>query len=222
MIAITINVYNEVVHIGVPPHFFDGKTMRITKEKAEENRVSLVNAAGRLFRERGIDGVGVAEISKEAGLTHGALYAHFPSKDALAAAAMANGVERSWNRLHRQVHEDGTPDVTAFIDYYLSPETRDNIGGSCALAASASEVARQDAAVGAHFAEGYLNTVRALEHELAAKFSSEEGRRNALVIAAAMIGGITVARATAKSHPDLSEEVLAAVRKVIGELGGGI
>ncbi len=59
--------------------------MRVSKEQAETNRTSLLEAAGRLFNEKGFDGVGVAEVAKEAGLTHGALYAHFPSKDALAA-----------------------------------------------------------------------------------------------------------------------------------------
>jgi TetR/AcrR family transcriptional repressor of nem operon len=197
--------------------------MRITKEKAEENRISLISAAGRLFREKGIDGVGVAEISKEAGLTHGALYAHFPSKDALAAAAMAEGVERSYKRLHRHDRADGTPDLSEFLDYYLSAEARDNLGGSCALAASASEVARQDSAVSAHFTEGYLNMANALERQLAGQGVAQDASRSkALAITAAMLGGLTVARATAKSNPDLSDEVLAAMRQVLGELGGGL
>jgi AcrR family transcriptional regulator len=66
--------------------------MKVTKEKATENRAALVRAASRLFRERGIDGVGVAEISKKAGLTHGALYAQFPSKEALAAEAFTSEI----------------------------------------------------------------------------------------------------------------------------------
>ena len=60
--------------------FERGTPLKVTKAKAAENRAALVQAAGSLFRERGIDGVGVAEISKKAGLTHGALYAQFPSK----------------------------------------------------------------------------------------------------------------------------------------------
>ena len=70
--------------------------MKVTKEKAAQNRATLVQAAGRLFRERGIDGVGVAEICQAAGLTHGALYAQFPSKGALAAEALAAGLDRSY------------------------------------------------------------------------------------------------------------------------------
>jgi TetR/AcrR family transcriptional repressor of nem operon len=193
--------------------------MRITKEKAEENRQALVRAAGLLFRERGIDGVGVAEISKAAGLTHGALYAHFPSKDALAAEALAHGVERARARLHK-FDVDGVPDLTEFLNYYLAPETRDNIANGCAMAASASEIGRQDQAVGARFTEGYLNLVGAFEHHLQQSLPADNARKQALVIVAALIGGITVARATAKSHVELSDEVLDAVRGVVGELAG--
>src|SRR6202023_4155843 len=81
--------------------------LKVTKEKAAENRAALVQAAGRLFRERGIDGVGVAEISKKAGLTHGALYAQFPSKEALAAEAFAAASQEGWEQ--NSVCRDGRP-----------------------------------------------------------------------------------------------------------------
>lgn len=67
--------------------------MRVSREKAAQNRIAILQAASHLFRKRGIDGVGVAEIAKEAGLTHGALYAHFPSKDALVAEAFSHGFQ---------------------------------------------------------------------------------------------------------------------------------
>ena len=73
--------------------------MKVSKKKVAENRDALVRAAGRLFRERGIDGVGIAEICQQAGLTHGALYAQFPSKEALAAEALADGVNRGHLRM---------------------------------------------------------------------------------------------------------------------------
>jgi len=74
--------------------------MKISKEKAAENRQALIQAASRLFKEKGIDGVGVAEISKAAGLTHGALYAHFSSKDELAAEAMGYNAQKARERLY--------------------------------------------------------------------------------------------------------------------------
>src|SRR3979409_283203 len=85
---------------GVKSILFErGSPLKVTKEKAAENRAALVQAAGRLFRERGIDGVGVAEISKKAGLTHGALYAQFPSKEALAAEAFASAFKQGFERM---------------------------------------------------------------------------------------------------------------------------
>src|SRR5258708_12031141 len=99
--------------------------LKVTKEKAAENRAALVQAAGRLFRERGIDGVGVAEISKKAGLTHGALYAQFPSKEALAAEAFAAASEEGWEQV--TADRDGRPStLTDLLDYYLSFAHRDN------------------------------------------------------------------------------------------------
>jgi TetR/AcrR family transcriptional repressor of nem operon len=72
--------------------------MKITKEKSEKNRQDLLEAAARLFCERGVDGTGVADICKKAGLTHGALYSHFESKDDLAAEALAYELEKSLPR----------------------------------------------------------------------------------------------------------------------------
>ncbi len=101
--------------------------MKVTKEKAAENRAALVQAAAHLFRERGIDGVGVAEISKKAGLTHGALYAQFPSKEALAAEAFTSALKPGFELM--TADRDGRPaNLNDFLDHYLSFEHRDKLG----------------------------------------------------------------------------------------------
>lgn len=187
--------------------------MKISKEKAAENRLALVQAASHLFREKGIDGVGVAEISKAAGLTHGALYAHFPSKDALAAEALGYGAERARERLYDQPRT-----LAEVMDFYMSATQRDNLRGGCALAAAASEVARQDEHVSARFAEGFLQMVRFAEKDLAGKYAPDDAREHALMIMAAMIGGIAVSRSVLKADMPLADEVLAAVRKLAGGL----
>jgi TetR/AcrR family transcriptional repressor of nem operon len=128
--------------------------MRISKEKAAENRNALVRAASKLIRERGIDGVGVAEISKAAGLTHGALYAHFRSKEELALAALVHGLEQTCAGL-REAGADGVPGLSRFLDGFLSPAARDDYAGNCPMAASASEIGRQDRAISVCFSEGY-------------------------------------------------------------------
>jgi len=193
--------------------------VKVTKEKLTENRSALVRTAARLFRERGVDGVGVAEISKAAGLTHGALYAQFPSKQALVAEALAHGLARS--HVHMTAPKpDGAPTLSDHLDLYLSLDQRDNLADGCAMAASASEIARQNEAVSARFAEGFEQMVETVQGSLQATVLQAGARARALTIVAAMIGGVAMARATAKSRPDLSEEIMAAVRRVLGEVGG--
>lgn len=184
--------------------------MRVSKEKAAENRAALLQAASRLFRQRGIDGVGVADIAKEAGLTHGALYAHFPSKDALAAEAFSHGFAgnladiREWAGERRLSFED-------YLEGYLSPRMRDMLEAGCPMAASASEVGRQDETVSASFTGAFEAMTALLEASLEKTIPSDERRRLAVAAAAAEIGAIAVSRAVAKSDPALSEEVLEAV-----------
>src|ERR1700742_1373180 len=114
--------------------------MRVGKERAAENRVALLRAASRLFRQRGIDGVGVAEVAKAAGLTHGALYAHFPSKDALVAEAFSYGVDTNMAAVQAAA---GNRHATfeQNLDELLSPDARDRMETGCPMTASASEVA---------------------------------------------------------------------------------
>lgn len=205
--------------------------MKVTKEQAVAHRAALVRAAARLFRERGIDGVGVAEICKSAGLTHGALYAQFPSKEALAAEALAYGLDRSYAHLTAAATDDRQPTLTAYLDAYLdaylAPQHRDDLAGGCPMAASASEIARQDEAISAQFSDGFDRTVAAIQRMLGPKKaaaataeSSAATRQRARAIAAAMIGGIAAARAVRKARPDLSDDILTAVRQVLGEVGG--
>lgn len=184
--------------------------MKITKEKAAENRQVLVEAAARLFREKGIDGVGVAEISKAAGLTHGALYAHFPSKDALAVAAMDFSNRSSFGKVTARPLS-----LPELIDYYLAPEQRDNLAEGCPLAAAASEVARQDAAVGASYSSGYRQMV---DHISSLLPPGKGQRQQALAIMAALVGGVSVSRNVYKTDPKLADEVLESVRSMLMKL----
>jgi TetR/AcrR family transcriptional repressor of nem operon len=194
------------------------EAMKVTKEQVAENRAALVRAAGKLFRERGIDGVGVAEISKEAGLTHGALYAQFDSKEALAAEALAAGLERRNAKLMHSA-KGGLATISDHIDAFLSKRHRDNIAEGCPIAASGSELARQNGAVSASCADGFEGMAQAIEM-LLSKVSTATSRERALALAVGEIGAIIVARAVAKSRADLSEEILTASRHVFGELAG--
>jgi TetR/AcrR family transcriptional repressor of nem operon len=191
--------------------------MRISKEKAAENRAALIRAASKLFRERGIDGVGVAEISKEAGLTHGALYAHFKSKEELALAALSYGFEQS-RSLMAENSVDGVPDLAGYLDACLSPAGRDDYAGGCPMAGSASEIGRHDKALSARFAEGYIGMVHTFERHIAGQAPAKDAPARAMMAVAAMIGGLAVARGAAKGNPVLSEQVLKATRALLDEL----
>jgi TetR/AcrR family transcriptional repressor of nem operon len=192
--------------------------MRVTKERAAENRKALVDAAGHLIREKGVDGVGVAEISAQAGLTHGALYAQFPSKEALAAEAFTAGFRKSFARVAKL--QRGRPALGKYLDALLSTFARDNMADGCPLTASASEVSRHDETMSARFTESYLQMVAAIEAVLDDTDADADNRQRALAIIAGEIGAIAVARAVQKSHPGLSDEILVASRKVLGNVGG--
>jgi TetR/AcrR family transcriptional repressor of nem operon len=192
--------------------------LKVTKEKAAENRAALVQAASHLFRERGIDGVGVAEISKKAGLTHGALYAQFQSKEALAAEAFTSALKGYEQMLADR--DDRPSTLTDYLDDYLSFDHRDNLATGCPMSASASEVARQDKAVGERFMEGFEQFAALMEHELGVSPVKAENRQRALAMMAAMIGGVAASRAVAKANPTLSNQILLAVRRILGEVGG--
>lgn len=193
--------------------------MKVTKERQAANRDALIRAAGALFREHGVDGVGVAQICKAAGLTHGALYAQFPSKDALVAEALTAGLAMSRERA-RAARREGVPLLTNILDYYLAPERRDDIGGSCALAASASEAARQDREVSARFRDGLRDMAEGIAATVGAVPEGPDARARALGMLATMIGGLAISRAVQKADPAFADEILAAVRAVSGLIGG--
>lgn len=186
--------------------------MFVSKETAEINRGSLLRAASHLFRERGIDGVGVAEIAKEAGLTHGALYKHFPSKEALAAEAFYHPLAV------KNAAKGASDEEISFeehLDAMFSMKHRDRLGNGCPLTASASEIARQGPAVAASFTRAFKEKVASLEASIKEKMPASEKRRLAVSALAAQIGAMAVARAVAKVDASLSKEVLQAVHKTV-------
>jgi TetR/AcrR family transcriptional repressor of nem operon len=188
--------------------------MKVSRETAARHRAAIVEAAARLFRERGFDGVSVAEIMRAAGLTHGGFYGHFDSKDALAAEACGHAFANSVRRLA----EGPAGDLSAYLDSYLSDDHRDRRQGGCPMAAYAGEVTRQDAAVQDEFAEGVGRYVEALAKRL--PVSGGDAREQAITLAAALVGGLALARATAAGDPVLSQEILTALRHQLARLAG--
>src|SRR5882724_11692810 len=140
-----------------------GASMRVTREQAAAHREKILEVAGALFRERGFDGIGLADIMKQAGLTHGGFYGHFASKDDLAAVITARVLGREgWMQRLTGMANPSFGDV---VRGYLTPRHRDDAGRGCLFAALASEVGRQPRPVRHAFTEGLrvrLDTLRNL------------------------------------------------------------
>jgi TetR/AcrR family transcriptional repressor of nem operon len=180
----------------------DARNMRYPVEETAAKHERIVKEASRLFRERGFDNVSVGEVMKAAGLTHGAFYAHFGSKEELQAAAVAYGQKVSLGRAQRS--KSNKKSKGSFADRYLSRWHRDNPGDGCTMAALAQEVARSTPELKAAFEQG-------LEEILPARGGE---RKEAIFQAAAMIGGVVLARAV--QDPLLSDEILEIVRQKLG------
>jgi TetR/AcrR family transcriptional regulator, transcriptional repressor for nem operon len=186
--------------------------MKVSGRKVAEHRAALVATARRLLQERGFDGAGVAEISRKAGLTQGALYGQFKSKDALAreaaCKALADGVA-NWRELR-----EAMPDpLSAYLDAYLCETHIRDAGSGCPLAACISDVPRQDESIRAVFAEGFRDLVELIEDALPEGTSKDVARRRALTLVSAMVGSVAMARALEKTDPDLSREITTAARE---------
>jgi TetR/AcrR family transcriptional repressor of nem operon len=174
----------------------------VTREQAEINREKILEVAGTLFRERGYDGIGVVDIMKRAGLTHGGFYGHFASKDGLAAEITSHvlGRERWLERLTGSPN----PSLSDVVRKYLTPRHRDDAGHGCLLAALGADVARQPRSVRHAFTEGLRGRLDALAHVLPGRAAAR--RRKALATMAGLVGALVLSRAV--DDPELSNEIL--------------
>lgn len=182
--------------------------MRVTRERAAANREKVLSAAGTLFRQHGFDGIGVADIMKRAGLTHGAFYGQFPSKDDLAAEACARVLgNEGWIE-----GLTGTPKPSpgALIRAYLSADHRDDPGHGCPMAALGSDVVRQPTAVRHAFTAGFRARVDSLLKLLPGR-SPVARRRRALATMSGLVGALILSRAV--DDPELSDDILDAARR---------
>jgi TetR/AcrR family transcriptional regulator, transcriptional repressor for nem operon len=176
--------------------------MRYGKDHKQATRQRIVEAAGRRFKQDGIDGAGVAAVMSDAGLTNGAFYAHFASKEDLVANVLAD-------QLHTQRHSfDAQPSdragLEAIIRAYLSPQHRDRCADGCPSAALLDEIARRPSATRQVFTDELLG----IADDIAARLNPTDAPRiDALTLFGFMIGTLQVARAL--TDRDLSDQLLA-------------
>ena len=187
--------------------------MRYDSEHKERTRQRVLSEAAAAIRAVGPDGIGVAGLMAKAGLTHGAFYAHFESKDDLVAQAVAHMFDESYQRfLARTEHPDPAIAIERFIDSYLSTRHRDHPDHGCPLPSLSGELARLPGPARANFTAGLHRLTRSM-----AKRIVELGRSDADPLAssvvAEMVGALALSRAVAK--PSESDALLEASRRSI-------
>ncbi len=191
--------------------------MGVPKEQVTRNRQAIIEAACRAFRERGVDGVGVADLMKEAGFTHGGFYNHFASKDALAAECCSSVFARSSAQVQAVLDENGPAAFRAMLEAYLSPECRDAPGEACPTATLAVDAARQGELMQAAYAEGIEKFLGIVEAYIALRpgygGTPEQAREDAVAMLSSVVGAIVIARGVGTANSRLSEEVLAVGRQ---------
>lgn len=183
--------------------------MKVSKAQAQENRAHIVQTAATLFRERGYDGVGVADLMASAGFTHGGFYKHFGSKADLMAEAAAVGLQEIADK------SEGVGPVD-YVERYLSRAHRDSPGDGCTMAALSGDAARQTPAVKATFAQGIDNLLATLAHQDGALDAParQKVRERRLAVIAQLVGALVLSRACPDDSP-LADEILEVCRAAI-------
>jgi TetR/AcrR family transcriptional repressor of nem operon len=193
--------------------------MRVSKQAAAENRRRILTAAARLFREHGIDGAGVDAITEAAGLTHGAFYSQFESKEAVVAEALRLIFDESRELWVRDSSgKDRTDALEKIIDRYLSRRHRDSLGAGCVVAALGSDIARQPKAIRDVFTKKLEEGLEILAPLLGAK-SAARRSDDAIRLFSTLVGALILARAV--DDEALSRRILQTVADELKAIASG-
>ncbi|MET4799479.1 TetR/AcrR family transcriptional regulator [Bradyrhizobium sp. LB11.1] len=182
--------------------------MRYSREHKQETHDRIVKKASVRLREKGAHGIGVADLMKEAGLTHGGFYAHFDSREALVIEAFAYAMDRSvehWRKQSDQVAPE--KQLTQIVETYLSVLHRDNPGHGCSIPALGAEIARESPKTRKAFA-GKLDEMIEMMTDFIPNLPRKAARKQAIATLATMAGTLLLARIAGSS--ELSDEVLKA------------
>jgi len=182
--------------------------MKVSREQAAESRQRVIEIASKLFRERGLDGIGVADLMKSAGFTHGGFYRHFGSKEDLMAEACAQAVSASAAKLGELIEQAPENALAAVTSSYLSSAHCEQPGEGCVLAALGSEAARHGEAVRHALTKGVRDFIDLLTAIVPGR-SKAARREKALATYASMVGAVVLARSV--NDPALAEQILQSV-----------
>jgi TetR/AcrR family transcriptional repressor of nem operon len=179
--------------------------MRVSRVQAAENRQTVINVASRLFRERGFDGIGLKDLMEGAGLTQGAFYKQFASKEDLAVEASRRALESASARWSDAAAQSPDDPLNAVIAFYLSGDHREEKMDGCPIVALGSDAARQGPDVKAAFEAGVKAYLEVLSRFIA-EAGGEGSSRKAMAILSTMVGAVTLSRVV--NDPDLAQALL--------------
>jgi len=180
--------------------------MRVSREQAAQNRERVVDVAGELFRAKGFDGIGVADLMQAAGLTHGGFYGSFASKEALEVEASRKALDRADDFVRDLAAKSDDP-LGAIVRFYLSPAHRDRISEGCAISALSQDAVRGGAALRTVF-EAAIRDYLSLLAEFVEGDTEAERFKRSMVTYSTMVGALQLARTV--TDPKLSDAILQA------------
>src|SRR6266496_2701703 len=192
--------------------------MRVSRVQAEENRQTVINVASRLFREHGFDGIGLKDLMERAGLTHGAFYKQFASKDDLATQASRRALESASRRWSAAAEADPQDPLGAVLAFYLGMGHRGERMDGCPVVALGSDAARQGADVKASFEAGIRKYLDMLGHWVGGP-DGEDSADKAMAILSTMVGALVLSRAV--NDEQLSKQFLQAAAESVMGLSAG-
>ena len=187
--------------------------MRYSKEHKLETHARIVKKASVRLREEGARGIGVADLMKEAGLTHGGFYAHFDSREALVIEAFGHAMDRSIERW-RKLAEQTPPEkrLAAIVNSYLTPLHRDDPGHGCAVTALGAEIARESPKTRKAFAAKLELMIDMMADQIL-DVPRKAARKQAMAVLASMMGTLVLSRIA--GNGEFSDEILGAGRDAV-------
>jgi TetR/AcrR family transcriptional repressor of nem operon len=187
--------------------------MRYSKEHKQETHARIVKKASVRLREKGAHGIGVADLMKEAGLTHGGFYAHFESREALVIEAFAYAMDRATERW-RKVAEETAPEkrLSTIVESYLTPVHRDDPGHGCAVPTLGAEIARESPKTRKAFAAKLEQMIDMIADQIL-DVPRKTARKQAVAALATMMGTLVMSRIAGSG--EFSDEILAAGREAV-------
>jgi TetR/AcrR family transcriptional regulator, transcriptional repressor for nem operon len=187
--------------------------MRYSKEHKQETHARIVKKASVRLREKGAHGIGVADLMKEAGLTHGGFYAHFDSREALVIEAFADAMDRSTERW-RKIAEQTPPEkrLASIVETYLTPLHRDDPGHGCAVPTLGAEIARESPKTRKAFAAKLEQMIDVMADQVL-DVPRKTAREQAVAALATMMGTLVLSRIAGTG--EFSDEILAAGREAV-------